>query len=265
MRFLIPVVVALGLSAIALWRTDGFSPASIQVPLLESKDLVSEEVSIPTSYRYLSRGRQAFVFESGDVVLKLFNVKDLQEPVAARFPRNSERAKIRWAEKLRIYPESYRLAATYLADQTGVLVVHLGQSEKRFPVVELVDKASRRFQIDLNTVPFVIQKKGIGSFYQSLQSGRLDQMIDAFLSFHQKRIGLNIADHDRDIKRNYCWNGDSLQYIDPARFFYEPRLSDPERRKLEWWKATHRLRKWLVKHAPDRVESFDNKVNLLLL
>lgn len=265
MKWLVPLVVALGLSAIALWRTDGFSPQSIQVPLLASKDPVFEEVSIPTSFRYLSRGRQAFVFESGDVVLKLFDINDLKKPFSARFPRNSEKARIRWTEKLRIYPESYPLAATYLADQTGVLVVHLGISEKKFPVVKLVDKASRCFEVDLNAVPFVIQKKGSGSFYKSLKLGRLDQMIDAYLSFHQKRIALNIADHDRDIKRNYCWNGNSLQYIDPARIFYEPRMSDPKRRKLEWWKATHRLRKWLSKHAPDRVESFDNKVNLLVL
>jgi hypothetical protein len=135
----------------------------------------------------------------------------------------------------------------------------------------LVDKARRVFQIDLNRVPFVLQKKGKELLYPSLQTlssngsntSLIDEVIESYLLFHKKRIGLCIADHDRDIKRNYCWNGGQVQYIDPARCFYEPKLLEPKRRSLEWWKATHRLRKWIHSRFPGRLARFDARVKEL--
>lgn len=260
MKWIVPLFVAASLCGIVYWRTDGFTPSIIEVPLLEQTDATSSEISIPSTFRYLARGKQMFAFENGDLVLKFFNSTELKIPW---YPLK-QKSQIRWGEKIRIYPESYPLALQHLKEETGLLVVHLGRSDRIFPTVELTDKAGRRFSVDLNQVPFVLQKKGKSSFYRALQTTHsneeLQQLIDSYLAFHTHRIAHCIADYDRDIKRNYCWDGTEIQYIDPARFFFEPRLKEEKRAQLEWWKATHRLRKWLVQHAPSQVDAFDQKV-----
>ncbi len=242
-------------AAVYYWSTDGFYLARIKVPLLESIDPLAADVLIPNSFHYLGKGHQTFVFESGNIVLKLFDANHLKEPW-----RESKKAW--WRERIRIYPESYPLAYRLLQKQTGVLLVHLGKSDRIFPTIELVDKIGRRFQLDLNSVPFVLQTKGKNSFYQSLKTAAPQdrkQLIDAYLAFQQQRIELCIADHDRDIEHNYCWDGKILQYIDPARCFFEPSLKEDARRKKEWWKATHRLRMWLDRYHPEELVFFDEE------
>jgi hypothetical protein len=258
-RFFIVFLIAALLSGLALWRAD-FSINKIQIPLLcEPDPRAPLNFEWPKNFRYLNQGAQIFAFESedGKHVLKFFNRDQLKIPKFL-----SRKNKIRRKEKIRIYPESYRLAFENLPEETGLLAVHQGVSEERYPTVEVIDKASRKFSIDLNAVPFVLQKKGKGTLLGELDAdkSKLLTFFDQFLAFHAKRISLRIADGDRDIKRNYCWIGDQFIYIDPARFFYEEDLRNPERMQLEWWKATYRLRQWLAKYAPEQLAAFDAKV-----
>ncbi len=251
------VLLAGLLSGVALWRTD-FSPEKIQIPLLSEEDPSPLlDFAWPKAFRYLNRGAQCFAFESEDrkYVLKFFNRDQLELSPFLR-----EKNKVRRVEKIRIYPESYRLALEKLPHETGLIAVHQGISQKRYPTVIVIDKASREFTIDLNTVPFVLQKKGNGTFLERLKGPDLPSILDQFFAFHTKRISLRIADGDRDIKRNYSWAGDELLYIDPARFSYEENLKNPERNRLEWWKATYRLREWLVKNASEQLDAFDTKL-----
>lgn len=263
--FLLVIIV----KGFVVWRTDFFSLASIQIPFLAQNDSDSLfKDTWPQTFRYLARGRQCFAFESKDgrYVLKFFDRTHLN-PSWKRFLSAShhQREMKRWADRVHIYPESYRIALEKMAEETGLLIVHQGHSSLKYPIVELVDKASRHFSIDLNTVPFVLQKKGTGKLLNRLSKAEsqeeLTGMIEQFLAFHSKRIGSFIADGDRDVKRNYAWNGDDLLYIDPARFSFQKNGWQPERYNREWWGATYRLRRWISKNAPERLAYFDEKVN----
>jgi len=259
MRIVFLCLVVFGLSAIALWRTDGFSPESIRSPLLAVGDPQPVPIEWPKRFHYLDKGRQAFAFESedGKYVLKFF--KSLKMAWYMDFPF-LEKNKRRLQEKIRIYPESYYLAFDQMREETGLLAVHLGASEEKYPVITLIDKASGTHQVDLNQVPFILQKKGNGPFLTGLEQNRTE-ILDQFFAMHRKRIALCIADHDRDIRRNYCWDGKELLYIDPARFYYDLELQDPKRALAEWKKVTYPLRKWLKAHAPDEVALIDKRVN----
>ncbi len=240
-QYFIVFTIAAFLSGLAIWRTD-FSIDKIQIPLLSERDPYAlADFEWPKKFRYLNQGAQIFAFESedGKYVLKFFNRDQLKIP-----PFMSRKNKIRRLEKIRIYPESYRLAFDTLRRETGLLAVHQGMSSVLYPTVEVVDKASRSFFIDLNAIPFVLQKKGTGTLMKRFLTdpSKLASFFDEFFSFHAKRIYFRIADGDRDVKRNYAWIGDEFIYIDPARFFYEEKLGNPERIRLEWWdvRITHK-------------------------
>ena len=251
MRRLLVLVSLFLLACGYYWRVDGFFPFRIAVPLLASKDPISSyDGKIPNVFHYLGKGHQVYAFESSGLVLKLFKKSHFNNFFNA-FAKQ---------ERVRIYPESYPLALKQLQEETGVLLVHLGHSDVSFPVVQVIDRVGKSHPIDLNRVPFVLQKKGERPFFDLLQNSPKEEralLIQAFCAFHQKRIDLCIADYDRDIEHNYCWNQSSLQYIDPARMFYDPSLCDVQKREKEWWRATHRLQKWLEQEHPEEVASHE--------
>jgi hypothetical protein len=265
--FLIVLSLAIVLGVFVRVRTDGFTPEVCQ-PVAETS--AGEQVfsSVPTRFTYLGRGRQAFAFvsEDGETVLKLFNRKRLEVPwyakISGLFLKRKERSQFR----LKIFPQSYRLAHAYIPEETGLLTVHLERSETVWPTVQLTDKASRQFSVNLNEVAFVLQKKGEGTLLEKLKSVRknaplLKSLINQYLGFHAKRISQFVADRDRDILWNYSWRGEALLYIDPAQFYYDEKLQEPARLNHEWWGCTYRLRRWLSKHSPETLAWYDARVN----
>jgi len=264
MKYLVAVLVAAALAWLAHVRTDGFGPDVCR----ESTSIVETTVfdsAWPKQFSYLGRGKQAFAFVSGDYVLKLFDTKHLNTPWYAQIPGLFSARKARSLQRQKIFPESYQLAFDFVREETGLLCVHMGTSANRLPSVELIDKASRHFTIDLNRVAFVLQKRGHGTLLGKLSevkhnSEQLRLVLDEYLALHAKRIALSIADYDRDIRANYAWGDKGLLYIDPARFYSEPKLQNPARLKHEWWSCTYRLRKWLVKQVPEQVAWFDGEV-----
>jgi hypothetical protein len=258
--FVVVFTIVVLLSGVAFWRND-FSIDKIQIPLLSERDpYIPMDFEWPKKFQYLNQGAQVFAFESedGKYVLKFFKRDQLKIPKFIR-----QKNKIRRLEKIRIYRESYRLAFELLREETGLLAVHQGISSLLYPKVEVINQASRSFLIDLNTIPFVLQKKGIGTLMGRflMDQSKLPSFFDAFFSFHAKRIRCRVADGDRDIKRNYAWIEDSFLYIDPARFFYEEKLAHSEPIRREWWKATHRVRRWICKNSPDLLALFDAKAD----
>jgi hypothetical protein len=260
------VGLTLSLTLLALYRTDGFDPAEIATSLVERPDpLCSSCIEWPKKFQYLGKGRQQFAFESldGRYVLKFEQQKKGLQRIyeASFFPTLKQRS--RWEKKSSLYREAYRLAFEHLREETGVEVLHRGKSELVFPTVELCDLASGVVHVDLNQVPFVLQKKGGLSFLEALslhKKGPLfAKLLEEFLSFHEKRIFLQIGDGDRDLKHNYRWEGGKLLYIDPGRFFFHGAW-DVVSFEKERFNAVYRLRKWLLKEAPEWLAWFDAKV-----
>ena len=267
MKWVVCFVLATLLTLLAHVRTDGFSPSVCQQVVGEQTESTTH-VSWPLRFTYLARGKQAFVFVSEDqkYVLKLFDRTHLQVPWFAKMFGLFKNRKRRGAQRQQIFPESYRLAFDSVREETGLLCVHMGRSSTLWPTIELIDKASRHFHVNLNEVAFVVQKKGEGTLLDKLFEVKNDvpvlkQCLEQYLSLHAKRMHHHIADYDRDIRHNYAWGESGLMYIDPARFFFEPLLHEPARLKHEWWGCTYRLRKWLVKNAPEVLEWYDEKVN----
>lgn len=256
MNWILTTIVAIGLSSIAYVRTDGFSPSQIQATLVSKGSLPSAETTalLSQSFHYLGKGRQCFVFESQDqkYVLKFFNQKYLQTPWYG-FGENPEKRE----RRRHFYENSYRIAYSELGDQ--ILYLHLAATVG-LPTLHLKDKASRSFSLDLNQIPFVLQKKGI-PFYSALEEiyikeGRegLFREIDTFLAQIAFRISKNIADWDQDVEHNWGYVDGTLFHLDPGRLFYDESLKEEMREKTEWTRGTRKFHKWLSLNYPEAAE-----------
>ena len=233
------------------WRTGGFSPEHIKVPLVESADPVQEPFhdDWPRHFTYLGRGHQAFAFESDRYVIKFFDRAKMELPWYQLL------ASKKWVARRHgrsfVYPNSYRLAYQYMRNETALLHVHLAKNEMHYPTITVTDRGSRQFTIDLNEVPFILQEKAESSFLETLEnSADVRPLLEQYMAMQQKRIALGIANHDRHIKDNYRCQGNRLIYIDPGRYFLDEKLSV----EAEWDKATYELKRWVSEKMPTFLE-----------
>lgn len=256
-HFFLPLFTALILSWIAIERTDGFSPSVIETAL-ESKVTppLSPEVGeiLSQPFYYFGKGRQSFVFESedGQFVLKFFNQKYLRMPWYSFLVYEKEYAKR--SRRRHFYENSYEIAFKELGEE--ILYLHRTASQN-LPKITLKDRASRHLTIDLNQVPFVLQRKGeplypvLQAIYANEGMDGLFREIDRFLAAIELRISKNIADADCDVEHNWGYLGGNLFHLDPGRLFYDSRLKEPVRLDKEWHNATHDLHQWLQIHYPE--------------
>lgn len=250
-------IVALSLSLLAHFRTP-FSPDTIAAPMQELAREI--EFSYPQNYHFLAAGRQSFAFVSDDgkIVLKFFNKKYLEMPWYS-FLFSGEKEKREKRKKY--FDESYFLAEKFLAGQTGLLYVHLGKT-KNLPKIVVQDGANRQFAIDLNSVPFILQRKGeliydsLQKIYETKGEQAFLSALDDFLDLIALRITLGIADGDHDVEHNYGFLDDKPFHLDPGRLYLRD-LSSKHALTHEWWVGTHGMRKWLKKAYPDLVSQFD--------
>ena len=194
-------------------------------------------------------------------MLKFFNRKYFQLPWYIFALRDPEKEEKKREQREFFYLKSYALAEKFLREQTGLLYVHFGKTEQ-LGVVHIKDQASRVFSVDLNRVPFVLQKKG-EPFYSALQEiqkergdGAFLAAIDDFLHMIAYRISLGISDHDHDVEHNFGFLDGKPLHFDPGRLSLCD-LSSESSCSYEWWAATHSLRKWIQEEYPDLVSPFD--------
>lgn len=270
-RFLVPFSIAAILSCVALFRTD-FSPSKINAPLCRpsSSSPPHEFIKfVSQPFSFLGKGRQSYVFvsEDGSVVLKFFNRTYLEIPWYRSFYPSKLKIKEMKKRDLRkmFHFQSYFLAEQFLKDETGILYTHLGPSAD-LPMVHLMDRASRSFLIDLNQVPFVLQKRAhsLNDSFQKVTEEQQDEAVVGIIEdlFHlvQKRQKLGICDKDHDFEHNFAYLDGKLIQIDPGRLLEGVDFSHLETRRHEWWAGTHRLRKWLEKEHPQFVPVFDARL-----
>ncbi len=212
-------------------------------------------------YCYLAKGKQAYAFLSKDEkwVLKFFNQKYFRLPFWARaFPKE----KTKREKRRKFYLESYQIASKWLKEETGIVYLHQGPSLSPLPTIAATDRKGRSHQIDLNTVPFVLQRRADPLYpaLQELSSKELDLAIGQFLTIIASRIEHKIGDGDHEVESNFGWRKGQVVHLDPGRLYFNEALWSPEKLKYEWWSATHRFRKWLEENYPEKIALFDRGI-----
>ena len=258
-------------------KTAGFTIPNIESHLDYNLDWEVKNGALPSifeqSFSYFGAGGQCFVFlsEDGNYVLKLFKhhqrrlpllIKSL--PLPHKWAVKREKQRTRRMKKLQRDYRSYKLAIEQLAEETGLLYVHLNESTNLQKSARIIDKLHIAHIIPLDHVGFVIQKKA------SLALPHLKELIDAQeLSTAKKaiesicdlivsRCKKGIYDEDAKIHRNFGFIDNKAILIDVGRLRPDPTRTDPKIQRADLIKITQRLDSYLQDLSPELSEHLHN-------
>ena len=217
------------------------------IPLNETIKILSQP------YAYLDRGAQCYVFAShdGEYVVKLF-----------RFDRSSKRKKTSSHRKVNALFSACVLAYTRAQEETGVLFLHLNQTENLFPLFHATGPLGQPFTLALDRYRFAIQKrvnpfeKSLLEAYHSQNPEMMKKRIDSFLSILHSRVGKGIRNSDPSLSRNFGFLGEQAFEIDFGNY-----SENGVPRGKEIARYSGKLRLWLLENAPEWVEYLDEKVS----
>lgn len=246
--------------------TQGFCIARILEPSFLGP--TSNEKFVPDgfsqTYSFLDCGAQCYAFESEnkDYVIKFLKCHHLRlHPFLEKIPlphflslmRNKKIEKKR--AELQRHLTSYTIAHTLLQDLTHVSYIHFSHTS-HLPKLRLKDKLGNYFLVDLNSTPFMIQKKGAlfwPTLKKQLESNNLSEaksLIKGVVELLAERIHRGIHDKDPDLMTNIGILGDCVFQIDIGRFSSETHTLSSSMIEMELRKILKPLSCFLSKEAP---------------
>jgi hypothetical protein len=199
-------------------------------------------------FSYLDKGAQSYVFASkdGHYVIKLFRFRK-----KAGFHKTVER----------IFSAS-QIAYDNLSQETGVVYIHLNPTEGLKPLC-CKDSLGRRHKVSLDNTRFALQRRA-KPFRKTLEEARSDpalmqKRLDSLIDLLCRRVEKGVANSDPTLSRNFGFLEEQAVEIDFGNYFFDPSLARKERQLAEMGRYLARLRRWLIKAAPEWVSYLDKK------
>ncbi len=288
MKKLLIVLVLFGAAYWGLYTAnDNFTVSNITLnkwPIFQKapqntvEDLKKAQKILEQPFIYLGKGRQSFVFESKDqkYILKFIkcqriNLTTFYEtmPLFSSVDKKRKANIYERQDRLNRLFTSMSLAQDPLADQTGVLLLHILPISEVKKTVILKDKLGFKHSVDIDTVPFVLQQKAdkvMPLIKKCLKdknitelNRRLDQLIDMFVQRAHK--GIIDPDSRLLLNNNIGFLDDRAIYIDIGTFKVSKKSASAEYLKKDFLKLTP-LVKWLKSRNKELACDFQNRINL---
>lgn len=221
---------------------------------------------------YLGSGNHtyAFVSDDGEVVIKFFKQKHMKTKT--------------WADSLSIpakrifYPmgkidrrmkerqdsfSSYKLAFEKLPEETGILYLHLNKTDTLNLSLTLIDQNGAAFEVALDEMEFLIQKKAtlvfhhLKDLYKKGQSKEAEKAILSLFDIVAKRSQKGIYDKDLQFFKNFGFVNNRAIEIDIGEFRIN---QDPLPTYEELKTLSYQIRDFLKMHAPKHLSEVENKI-----
>ncbi len=141
------------------WPKKQYGKLDCALPVDDAKNILSQP------FTYLGKGRQFFVFASDDgkYVLKFIKCQRFNVSGLSKLVTSHERLKNK-QDKVDSIFASIALAATSFNAHTGVVFAHITKQSEVNCQVTLFDKLGFSHPINIDEVPFVIQKRALPVF-----------------------------------------------------------------------------------------------------
>jgi hypothetical protein len=219
----------------------------------------------PGPFTFLGGGGQAYAFLSadGEVVLKLFKRHQLHllydlPPLALCGWLEAWRQKgVRDADSRQERTcASFGIAWELLRKETGLLYLHLAPTTHLQTRVTLVDPLGIRHEVDLDSLPFALQRHGepayraIERLMAAGQSEAAAAYVRSLLSLLERRAQLGLSDYDPIISRNFGRLDDEAFELDIGAFTLDRALESAHQRRRDLFFAVVRFQEWLSQRWP---------------
>jgi hypothetical protein len=258
-------------------RTDGFRTPKILFKVnyktnLRKKVLCGEkrtelEKILSKKFVYLGRGRQSFVFESGEYVIKFLNYRNIYYPKFLRFLKIPVLQKS-LDRKDRRFPmtfDSIALCYDRLSYETALIYSNIGK-DRLNKKLKLNNRYGQEFEIDLDSTYFVLQRKvkplyeTLNGYYERGGEKALKLGINSFLGLIFSRCEKFIADDDLNSGKNCGFLGKRAVIIDVGKLYLDESLKEEVFFRGEVFRSVKFFRRWLLKNYPDLVTYLDEKM-----
>lgn len=166
--------------------------------------------------------------------------------------------KKRWKrqDKLQRDFTSYKAAFEELQDLTGVLCVHLNQTQDLKRTVSIVDLLNIEHQLDLDKFDFILQRRAkmiyptIAALVKEDQIDEAQQIVDQVAELIVKRCRMGFEDWDPNVRTNCGLEGGRVIKIDVGRFIYNEEMKSPQMRRSELTRITTPFKEYLMTLDP---------------
>ncbi len=262
--------------------TDGFSvrQMSSTLPynvLFEVGPLpVQEKTKLTTildqPFHYIGKGCQFYAFESedGQYVIKFLKQKHLklwtelnQIPMPKSLRDKADAKIVRRKNRVANLFSSCKLAYEEMAEESGLLFIHLNRTAVFNHRVTLIDNLGLKHHVPVDKYEFVIQKKAVRAADALAQIAKCDDMqaleqrVTQLVELVKMRCEKGIRDRDRSFVQNVAFMPDHALFIDIGQFYKDPTILLEEEQQKEVAHRLANLRYWVEERHPEMLESLD--------
>lgn len=264
--------------------TDDFHLGNITFPLEKRPEWdfpEGENVKqlLDQKFTYIGKGAQSYVFgsEDGKWVIKFFKFKHLKPsffisllppigPLEALKIQNQNRKK----RKLEGVFEGHLIAFQYDKGHSGVEYLHFNPTPGLNLKTHLVDKVGLNWDLDLDPVVFVLQKKGstlrttFNNLFKEGKSALAAERAMQVLSMYVEEYHRHVWDRDHGISHNIGFIGDTPFHLDVGKLSYTKEPQDSEFYKNDLKHVARKINQWVEENYPDEAASFKKEVEIHL-
>ncbi|NNM43364.1 MAG: hypothetical protein HKM07_03385 [Chlamydiae bacterium] len=249
--------------------------ARFEIPTLPTAQETEVIHLLDQPYYFLNSGGQsyAFISKDGQTVLKFFKMHHMREiPWLSKVPLpgildNGRKRIVDFREdKLSKIFTSCKLAFEEMRDETAFLYCHINKTNHLNKKVVIYDKIGIRHTLDLDTVPFVMQKKvdlAFQKFHEIMKEGdvvKAQAYIETLLQYFLARYKKGIHDNDAIVERNFGFLGTEAIGIDLSCYSKVDALKDPAIYKQRFSKETINFKRWIKKTYPDLLPFLEQRI-----
>lgn len=274
------IVVVGGLKFLHWKCNDGFSINNIQlhdiahsrpwkVNPLTADERNELDAILNQEFTYLAKGHQSYVFLSADgkYVIKFLKFQRYcLNPYYAQIPlpkwldeKREKRRQFKQAKLERLF-NSWTIGYNTLKEQTGIVYLHLNQTDDLKKILRIKDKVGFTHKVDLDHVVFQLQKRTdmLGTrIEQLMSSGQVEsakKVLDHLVQMYLEQFRLGISDQDFNPLRNTGVVDLQTMAIDPGQLVWDDRVKLPEVQKVLLAKKTKQCQEWLEESYPELAE-----------
>lgn len=283
-KALLFIAVFIALERLCHKQTKGFTIANISsnadldpswalaLPSPEQKVKIAALLDQP--FHFLGCGGECYAFESADkqTVIKFFKHHPIRIwnwahriPLPNALGRLRSKALEKQAHRSPLFFESCKIAYEEFQERSGLIYLHLHQSDYFEKKVTIIDRLGIAHQIDPNHTHFALQQKVEMPYikFKKLIKARdipaAKKCIDSILDLIQERATKGISDRDPNIRKNLGFIGTQAVEIDLGSF------SRGTTTKRNLFFETDKFKSWLEQRSPELSSYLSERIRTLSL